>query len=61
MCHALLMVKYRTGQPEQIKVESAEELASRLEKLQSLDETLEVRVFVSTGKHVKRSTWEIVP
>jgi hypothetical protein len=61
MCHAILTVKYRTGQPEQIKIEGPEELDARLEKLQSLDETLEVRVFVSTGKHVKRSTWEVVP
>jgi hypothetical protein len=61
MCHAILQVKYRSGQPEQIKVENPDELATRLDKLQSLDETLEVRVFVSTGKHVKRSTWEVVP
>jgi hypothetical protein len=61
MCHAILVVKHRTGDSSQVKCEKDTDMQARLDALMALEETLEVRVFVSAHKLVRRTTWEQQP
>jgi hypothetical protein len=61
MCYARVTVKHRIGESSEIKVESAEELADRIQKLRASDETLEYRVYLAQPKQVRVSQWEEQP
>jgi len=58
MCYALIRVKYRVKETAQVEAESAEALADRIATLESNDEVIEYRVYVTAGKRTRVTAWE---
>lgn len=62
MCHAIIRATFRgETTPQQIDVETPEELAERLNKLRESTECVKFRVFVTTHREDRVTTWEQNP
>lgn len=61
MCFAIVKIKHRVGEQSQITVETADDLAERIEKLRANEETLEIRVYLAQPKLVRTTAWETQP
>lgn len=61
MCHSIVRVKYRVKETASVDCETAEALAERIAALESNDEVIEYRVFVSQGKRTRVTAWEDRP
>lgn len=59
MCHAIIRATFRgETTPQQIDVETPEGLAEREAQLRASTECTGYRVFVTTGRHNRVTTWE---
>jgi hypothetical protein len=62
MCHAIIRATFRgETTPQQIDVETPEELSERLSKLRDSTECVKFRVFVTTHREDRVTTWEQNP
>lgn len=61
MCYAIITIKHRVGESSQVKCETADDLADRIEKLRANEETLEIRVYLAQPKLVRTTAWETQP
>jgi hypothetical protein len=59
MCYAIIRATFRGETvPQQIDIETPDALAEREAKLRASDECMGFRVFVTTGRHDRKTTWE---
>ena len=62
MCHAIIRATFRgETTPQQIDVETAEELDERLTKLRESSECVRFRVFITTRREDRVTSWEVSP
>lgn len=59
MCHAIIHATFRGETvPQEIRVETPEDLIAREDKLRASDECMGYRVFVTRGRHDRKTIWE---
>lgn len=62
MCHAIIRATFRgETTPQQIDVETPEELDDRLTKLRESSECMKFRVFTLARREERVTTWEVSP
>ncbi len=61
MCHSVVRILFKPNDRQLVSCDTAEDLAVKIESLQSNEQVIEFTVFSRHVKFVKKTTWEELP